>query len=123
MKALVVDDSRAMRMILKNILQKIGFTVEEAGHGKEALERLNAGGPVRLALLDWNMPEMNGFELLKEIRKKPEWKDMAVVMVTTESEVGQMQAALDAGANEYLMKPFDREALAEKLSLIGATSA
>ena len=122
MKAIVVDDSRAMRMILKNILQKIGFAVEEAGHGKEALERLQSAWPVRLALLDWNMPEMNGFELLKEIRKKPEWKEMLVVMVTTESEVGQMQAALDAGANEYLMKPFDREALAQKLSLIGVAT-
>src|SRR5262245_28384907 len=112
MRALIVDDSRAMRSLLRKALSDEGITVAaEAGNGKEALERLNATGPVELALLDWNMPEMNGFELLCLLRADPKWQGMRVMMVTTETEASQILRALDAGADEYLIKPFAAAAL------------
>jgi two-component system chemotaxis response regulator CheY len=119
-KALVVDDSRAVRMILSRTLRELGFEVSEAGNGCEALDAVaREKGEVKLVLADWNMPEMNGFELLKRLREDKELASLAVVMVTTETELGNMQAALEAGANEYVMKPFTKEILVEKLQLAG----
>lgn len=119
-KALVVDDSRAIRMILARTLREIGFEVREAANGREALEVIEAeNNAVKLVLADWNMPEMNGLDLLKRLRENPELSSLVVVMVTTETELGQMAAALDAGANEYVMKPFTRDILVEKLQLAG----
>jgi two-component system chemotaxis response regulator CheY len=119
-KALVVDDSKAVRMILARTLKDLGYEVREAGNGREALEVIAAEqNSVQLVLADWNMPEMNGLELLTHLRKQPELASMLVVMVTTETELGQMAAALDAGANEYIMKPFTRDILIEKLELLG----
>lgn len=122
MKALVVDDSRSMRAIIGKQLRELGFTVEDAGSGQEALARLHAG-PADLVLLDWNMPEMDGCEVLSLIRSEPKYKNVRVMMVTTESEMSQVAVALEAGANEYLMKPFDRESLVEKLVLLGMDPA
>ncbi len=119
MRALVVDDSRAIRSIIGKAVKELGFEVLEAGHGKEALERLASAGKVELILVDWNMPEMNGFDFLVAARQNPEWKDTIIMMVTTETEMSQMQRALDAGANEYVMKPFTRDVLREKLQLVG----
>jgi two-component system chemotaxis response regulator CheY len=119
MKALVVDDSRSMRAILTKQLRELGFDVVEAGGGAEALRSLHAQGPFELVLLDWNMPEMDGQEVLTLIRSEPAYKGVRVMMVTTESEMSQVSVALDAGANEYLMKPFDRDALLQKLILLG----
>lgn len=119
MKALVVDDSRSMRAILAKQLRELGFQVVEAAGGAEALRSLHAGGPFELVLLDWNMPEMDGQEVLTLIRSEPAYKGVRVMMVTTESEMSQVSVALDAGANEYLMKPFDRDALLQKLILLG----
>ena len=119
-KALVVDDSRAVRMLIGRTLKELGFEVREAGNGREALEVLAAeNNAVSLVLADWNMPEVNGLELLKSLRQKPELASMVVVMVTTETEVGQMVAALEAGANEYVMKPFTKDILVEKLQMTG----
>jgi two-component system chemotaxis response regulator CheY len=118
-KALVVDDSRAVRMIISRTLKELGFEVCEASNGREALEVIEAQKTVTLVLADWNMPEMNGLDLLKELRRKPELSSLVVVMVTTETESGQMVAALDAGANEYIMKPFTKDVLVEKLELMG----
>ena len=119
-KALVVDDSRAVRMILSRTLKGLGFEVREAANGREALEIIAAEQtPVNLVLADWNMPEVNGLELLKQLRQKPELSSMVVIMVTTETELDQMAAALEAGANEYVMKPFTKEILVEKLELAG----
>jgi two-component system chemotaxis response regulator CheY len=123
MKALVVDDSRSMRAILSKQLRELGFTVEEAKSGQEALACLHANGSIDLVLLDWNMPEMDGAEVLSLIRSQPSYKQVRVMMVTTESEMSQVAVALEAGANEYLMKPFDREALLEKLVLLGLDPA
>jgi two-component system chemotaxis response regulator CheY len=119
-KALVVDDSRAVRMILANTLKELGFEVCQAANGREALEVIQAGNTaVSLALVDWNMPEINGFELLKRLRQAPELSSLVIVMVTTETELDQMAAALEAGANEYVMKPFTKDILVEKLLLAG----
>lgn len=123
MKALVVDDSRAMRMILKRVLAANGFEVFEAGDGKQALEQLAVTGVVDLALVDWNMPVMTGYELICEVRARHELDSMAIMMVTTETETSQVQRALDAGANEYVMKPFTEDALREKLLLLGLAEA
>jgi two-component system chemotaxis response regulator CheY len=118
--ALVVDDSKAVRMILARTLKELGYEVREAANGREALEVLAAEkNAVKLALVDWNMPEINGLELLKRIRLNPELSSLRVIMVTTETELDQMAAALEAGANEYVMKPFTKDILLEKLDLVG----
>lgn len=118
--ALVVDDSRAMRMILRKTLEGIGFEVLEAGNGKEALSVLaSEKKPISLGLLDWNMPEMDGFELLRRVRDVPEFGSMVIVMVTAETELERISEALEAGANEYVMKPFTKDILVGKLELAG----
>jgi two-component system chemotaxis response regulator CheY len=118
-KAIVIDDSRATRVILKRTLTAQGFEVLEAGDGKQALEELEKSGPIELALVDWNMPVMTGYEFIVEIRTRPAFAGMSIMMVTTESETSQVQLALDAGANEYIMKPFTEDVLKEKLMLLG----
>jgi len=119
-KALVVDDSKTIRMIIKRILLELGFEVCEAGNGVEALKVLDTQKTaVSLVLADWNMPEMNGLELVKSLRQNPEFASMKILMVTTETEIGQMTSALEAGANEYVMKPFTKDILVEKLELVG----
>lgn len=120
MKALVVDDSRAVRMIVSKILKELGFEVLEAGNGKDALDKMNqSDSPFELVLADWNMPEVNGLELLQRIRLDPRYSQVKVVMVTTETELDQMAVALACGANEYVMKPFTKDILIEKLELVG----
>jgi two-component system chemotaxis response regulator CheY len=120
LKALVVDDSRAVRMILAKTLKDLGYVVIEAANGKEALDVIGAEKTaVTLVLADWNMPEVNGLELLKQLRQNPALSSLVVIMVTTETELDQMKAALDAGANEYVMKPFTKDILIEKLQLAG----
>jgi two-component system chemotaxis response regulator CheY len=118
-KVLVVDDSRAMRRIIAKFLVELGFEVHEAGSGLEALVAAPKIEGLGLILLDWNMPEMDGRALLERLRSDPEFADLPVMMVTTESEMEQVEVALQAGASEYLMKPFDRQALREKLLLLG----
>jgi two-component system chemotaxis response regulator CheY len=107
-------------MILSRTLKDLGFEVREAANGREALAVIEAEkGALSLVLADWNMPEVNGLELLKQLRQKPELASLVVVMVTTETELDQMAAALEAGANEYVMKPFTKDILIEKLDLVG----
>jgi two-component system, chemotaxis family, chemotaxis protein CheY len=121
MRALVVDDSRAMRMILKKSLTSCGFDeIHEAGNGLEALDELADMEWADVVLVDWNMPEMSGIEFVEAVRATALYDEVPIVMVTTETEVTQMIRALDAGANEYIMKPFTAEVLREKLDLIGA---
>jgi two-component system chemotaxis response regulator CheY len=118
--ALVVDDSRAVRKLLAQTLGDLGYETSEAENGKTALAVLQAcTTPPELILTDWNMPEMNGLDLLKAVRNKPEYHSVPIVMVTTETEMEHMAAALEAGANEYVMKPFTRDILADKLRLAG----
>jgi two-component system, chemotaxis family, chemotaxis protein CheY len=120
MRALVVDDSRAMRRIVGRILGDAGFEVLEAADGQEALDLLSGPGDVpELACVDWNMPVMDGLTFITEVRKRPEWRAITLMMVTTESESDQIVRALAAGAHEYLIKPFTGEAMLEKLDLLG----
>jgi two-component system chemotaxis response regulator CheY len=119
MRALVIDDSRAMRAILGKILKELGFEVAEAGHGREGLERLRQCGRLRLALVDWNMPEMNGLEFVQAVRADHAYDEVRLMMVTTESEAGAVITALEAGANEYVMKPFTKDVILEKLAIMG----
>jgi two-component system, chemotaxis family, chemotaxis protein CheY len=119
MKAIVVDDSKAMRRILTVALKSQGFDVIEASTGKEAIERLRETGSLDLALVDWNMPEMTGIELVELVRADTGFSGMRLMMVTTETEPEQVERALVAGADEYLMKPFTTETLMLKLQTLG----
>jgi two-component system chemotaxis response regulator CheY len=119
MRALIVDDSRSMRMILSKTLRELGFQIAEAGDGQEALNRLNQGEQVELMLVDWNMPVMNGYELICAVRANILLDQIRIMMVTTETSMTNVESALAAGANEYLMKPFTKELLLEKLALLG----
>ena len=119
-RALVVDDSRAMRMILSRTLTESGFEVVQAANGREALEIMDReGASIGLVLLDWNMPEITGIEVVEKLRAQSAFNGVRLVMVTTETEIEQMARALEAGADEYVMKPFTREAVEDKLRLIG----
>jgi len=120
MLGIVIDDSKAMRKILRKFLEDLNFSVLEAGNGREALEVIGSADSVpELALIDWNMPEMNGLEFVVEVRKNPEWRSMTLVMVTTESEHSQIVRALASGAHEYVIKPFTKDGMIDKLALLG----
>lgn len=126
MLALVVDDSRAMRMILRRIMSEQGYEVVDAADGQEALDILEGladDARPDVALIDWNMPNVDGLELVTRIRKKPEWRSITLMMVTTESEYDQIVRALAAGAHEYVIKPFTPDAIVEKLQLLGLVAA
>jgi two-component system, chemotaxis family, chemotaxis protein CheY len=123
MLALVVDDSRAMRSILTRLLNGLGFDVAQAGDGSEALSVLESGSRPDVILVDWNMPVMDGLTFIKEVRAREELRDISLMMVTTESEQGQIVRALAAGAHEYVIKPFTDEVIAEKLALLGLVAA
>ena len=118
MDALVIDDSRAMRTILTRILNELGFEVAQAADGVEALAQLRRQVPA-VALVDWNMPNMNGLELVLAIRRQKAYGAVKLMMVTTESELHQIARALAAGADEYVTKPFTPDVIAEKLELLG----
>lgn len=119
MKALVVDDSRAIRVILSKMLRELGYQVCEARHGREALLQLQANPDMAVALVDWNMPEMNGLELVQAVAAEPTLAGVRLMMVTTEIEMSQMVKALEAGAHEYVMKPFTKATIEDKLRLLG----
>jgi len=122
MRALVVDDSRAIRSVLRRMLGEIGFGADEAGDGRQALALLERIPAPDVMLVDWNMPEMDGLALVQALRAVPDYDAIPVVMVTTESEVERVIQALEAGANEYLMKPFTKEGLLSKLELLGVAA-
>ena len=119
MRALIIDDSRAMRRILRGIVEPMGFEVSEAGNGKQGLEQLNQLQDVELVLVDWNMPEMNGLEFVQAVRSDDSRRDLKLVMVTTETEPAKMARAMMAGVDEFVMKPFTQDILVDKLRLIG----
>lgn len=119
MQALVVDDSQAVRNLLAEHLGQLGFQVEQAADGREALAQLPAMPRLAVVLLDWAMPGMDGLEVLRRVRADSRFAQVPVVMVTTEDELPSVGDALQAGASEYLMKPFDAQGLLEKLLLLG----
>lgn len=122
MRALIVDDSRFVRSFLRGLLEERGIECEEAADGRAGLDILHAGISFDLALVDWNMPNLNGLEMLQQLRAEG-YAGVKVMMVTTEAENDFILRALDAGADEYLMKPFDDDALGEKLTMLGLEEA
>lgn len=122
MKALVVDDSRPIRRIESEILKELGFETCDASNGREALERLQTCEVPDVVLVDWNMPEMNGLEFIRAVRQDARFTGLVILMVTTETETDQMLRALSAGADEYLMKPFQKDALIDKLRMVGVVN-
>ncbi|MBU0553258.1 response regulator [Myxococcota bacterium] len=120
MNALVIDDSTAMRLILRGILQDLGFEVSVASDGLEGFEMLpQLAAKLNVILVDWNMPNMDGYAFLRQVRKDKAYRKIPVLMVTSESDIKKIQKAFAVGASEYLMKPFTAEALREKLELVG----
>lgn len=117
MKILVVDDSSAARSLISRMLVKQGHVCVTAQHGREALERLAVETGIELALVDWNMPTMDGLEFVQAVRAGQSQADLLMVMVTSESDISNVVRALEAGANEYLMKPFTDVELASKIEI------
>lgn len=118
MKVLVVDDFSTMRRIVKNLLKQNGYTnIEEAEDGEQAYSKLQNGG-FGFVVSDWNMPKMDGLELLKKVRSDPTLKDLPVLMVTAEAEKDKVITAIQAGVNNYIVKPFSGEVLKEKMDKI-----
>lgn len=115
---LIVDDSKVIRMVAKKILQELDFETNEAEDGQVALDSCKQKMPDAV-LLDWNMPVMSGIEFLRELRKLPGGQSPIVVFCTTENDVNHIQEAMEAGANEYIMKPFDSEIIQAKFSQVG----
>ena len=115
---LIVDDSKVIRKVARHILETLEFEVEEAGDGQEALTRCEAKMP-DVVLLDWNMPVMTGMEFLRALKDSAVTQRPKVVFCTTENGIAHIRAAIEAGADEYVMKPFDRETLESKLQIVG----
>jgi two-component system chemotaxis response regulator CheY len=122
MRAVVVDDSRATRKLLSRMLSELGFDVQGADGGEEALEALRKEGPPDLMTIDWNMPGMTGNELVVAIRSEPDWEGIPLMMVTAISDQKHIREALSSGANEYVMKPFEKEDILEKIRILGLDS-
>ncbi len=115
---LIVDDSKVVRMVARKILEELKFEIREAADGKAALDECLASMPDAI-LLDWNMPVMNGIEFLHELRKAQGGDGPIVVFCTTENDFAHIKTAMDAGANEYIMKPFDSEIIESKFTQVG----
>ncbi len=115
---LIVDDSKVVRMVARKILEGLNFDIDEAEDGQQALEVCQMAMP-DCVLLDWNMPVMSGLEFLQQLRAMPDVKQPVVVFCTTENDMAHIQKAIEAGANEYIMKPFDSEILESKFIQVG----
>ncbi|MBT2188894.1 response regulator [Sphingobium nicotianae] len=118
LNCLVVDDSKVIRKVARHILESLNLKVDEAADGREALEMCDAKLP-DVVLLDWNMPVMSGLDFLKELSRRDLPQPPKVIFCTTENGVDHIRAAVDAGADEYVMKPFDRDTLESKLQIVG----
>ncbi|MCB1189229.1 MAG: response regulator [Leptospiraceae bacterium] len=119
MIGLIIDDSVAIRISIRKILIELGIEYIEAGNGQQALEILKSNPAIDFALVDWNMPVMDGYEFLQKVRADHSYDKKKLIMVTTHSDMESMIKAMKAGANEYVMKPFDKEILKDKLVLAG----
>ena len=120
MNALIIDDAITVRMMTKAFLKELGFEeIHIAENGVEALDLLEKLGYVDLVLVDWNMPLMNGLEFIKVVRKTQDYSNLKIMMMTTENGMDKIIEAMDAGVNEYMMKPFSKEVLADKLQILG----
>jgi two-component system, chemotaxis family, chemotaxis protein CheY len=119
LKLLVVDDSSTMRRIIKNTLARLGYKdVLEGADGVEGWEQMDSNPDIEMLITDWNMPEMNGLELVKKVRADERFKDLPIIMVTTEGGKAEVITALKAGVNNYIVKPFTPQVLKEKLGAV-----
>lgn len=119
MKILVVDDSSTMRRIIKNTLARLGYKdVLEGEDGVQGWNALQSNPDVEMLITDWNMPEMNGLELVQKVRAEEKYADMPIIMVTTEGGKAEVITALKAGVNNYIVKPFTPQVLKEKLGAV-----
>lgn len=118
-RCLIIDDSRIIRMVARQIVQELGFDVDESADGRHAVERCQEAMP-DVILLDWRLPDMDGIAVLKQLRLLPNGDQPAVLFCTTETDDAHINEALDAGATDYVIKPYDGETIHSKLSLIGA---
>ena len=123
MRALVIDDARTMRMILRQILQKIGFEVTEASNGHEGLEQLREFSRPDVVLVDGQMPVMDGLAFIQAVRADPIFHDLHLIMVTAEDEQAQVAKAIATGADDYIIKPFNKEIIRTKLERLGITAS
>ena len=123
MKILVVDDSSTMRRIIKNTLARLGYKdILEGADGIEGWTELDANPDIEMLITDWNMPEMNGLELVKKTRADERFSDLPIIMVTTEGGKSEVITALKAGVNNYIVKPFTPQVLKEKLAVVMGVS-
>lgn len=116
---LVVDDAKVIRLLLEDILKDLGFDVRLSCNGSEALDALRQSPEISLALVNWNMPKMNGLDLVTAMRADLRYSSITILMVTSEADVDHITAALAAGADDYVMKPFTGQVIEEKLLLLG----
>jgi len=123
MKILIVDDSKTMRLIIGRTLKELGHEIREAGNGREAITALKAETGWGLVMADWNMPEMNGLEMVIAVKAEEVFKPLPIMMVTTETEMSNIQKAMDAGAAGFIMKPFKKEAIQEKIAGLAAVAS
>jgi len=119
MRALIVDDSSTMRSLLRMHLKQAGFETLEAGDGQAGWETLQREGAAELALVDWNMPRMSGFDFVRTVRADGRYDQMRIMMVTAQAELEEVQRVLECGADEYMMKPFNKEVVLDKLRMLG----
>jgi two-component system chemotaxis response regulator CheY len=122
MKMLIVDDSKAMRTFLQHVATELSFKTEEAEDGRDGLNKLinnDPREPFDVALVDWEMPNMNGLELVQTVRRNKNFNSVKMMMVTTQNTMDRVSAALEAGADDFLMKPVTKESLEEKLQILG----
>jgi two-component system chemotaxis response regulator CheY len=121
-KMLIIDDSMPMRSLLQHIGGELRFRTETAVDGRDGLEKLiknDPRDPYAIALVDWEMPEINGLQLVQMLRRNPDFNDMKIMLVTTMNTLERVVEAMSAGANEFLMKPVSKESLSEKLQMLG----
>jgi len=122
MRMLIIDDSKAMRGFLSHIASELSFTITEAEDGREGLDTLiknDPREPFDIALVDWDMPRMTGIEFVQFVRRNRDYDNVKLMMVTTNNTMEKISMALEAGANDFLMKPVTKDSLAEKLQLLG----
>lgn len=119
MRALIIDDSRANRMVLQRMLREFGFETAEAENALDAIWKLNTGEDIALITVDYNMPKMTGTQFVRVVREKPELGDVKILMITSDNTTQRRDEALQAGSNEFLVKPFTKEMIGEKLKMIG----
>jgi two-component system, chemotaxis family, chemotaxis protein CheY len=119
MRVLIVDDSRASRMVLQKFMKELRFETIEAENGGHALWLLSQKPDIQLMTVDYHMPQMNGTQLVRLVREKPEFASLPILMISVESRTEYQSEAIQAGVNEYLIKPFTKEMIEEKLRLMG----